>query len=56
MLNNNLFFSEVGSIEDLIKYLVELFKGLVYDAIQIWKYDIVPGIKKLIHEIFGFEV
>ncbi len=40
-------------LEDFIKYLVQLLDGLTYDAIQIWKYDIVPAIKKLIHEIFA---
>ena len=40
-------------LEDFLKYLVQLLYGLTYDAIQIWKYDIVPAIKKLIHEIFS---
>ncbi len=40
-------------LKNFLKYLVQLLYGLTYDAIQIWKYDIVPAIKKLIHEIFG---
>jgi hypothetical protein len=47
-------------LEDFLKYLFQLVYGLTYGRtpaepisnrlIQIWKYDIVPVIKKLIHK------
>lgn len=43
-------------IHELIEmetYFIQVIFGLTYDAIQIFKFDILPWINKIFHEIFN---